>query len=68
MMKNRNKFKYIRYVDIEHNEIKRTILDRPASEFEDCILIAAVHFNLKPNRANEFRSIRNYIIFASLNN
>ena len=62
------KYKYIKYVDIEYNEVKRNILDRPASEFEDCILIAAVHFNLKPNRANEFRTIRNYIILASLNN
>ena len=62
------KYKYIKYADIERNEIRRTILDRPASEFEDCILIAAVHFNLKPNRANEFRTIRNYIILASLNN
>jgi hypothetical protein len=64
----RAKYKYIKYADIERNEIRRKILDRPASEFEDCILIASVHLNLRPNRANEFRTIRNYIILASLNN
>ena len=67
-MKRNDKFKYVKYIDIELNEIHRTILDRPVSEFADCILITAVQLKLKPNRMNDFKRIRNYIIFASMNN
>ncbi len=67
-MKRNDKFKYVKYIDIELNEINRTILDRPVSEFTDCILITAVQLKLKPNKMNDFKRIRNYIIFASMNN
>lgn len=67
-MKRNGKFKYVKYIDIEVNEINRTILDRPVSDFTECILITAVQLKLKPNRMNDFRKIRNYIIFASMNN
>ena len=67
-MKRNGKFKYVKYIDIELNEIHRTILDRPVSEFTECILITAVQLNLKPNKMQDFKRIRNYIIFASMNN
>jgi hypothetical protein len=65
---NKESFKYIKYIDIEEKEVRRTILDQPASEFMDCILWVSIQMKLKPSKANEFKMIKNYIIFSSINN